>query len=79
MDWAANRWKPPLVLQNSATPHSRAVARISPDLDSAKHPAIQQADAQREKEANRKRYLLVFPAAVIGITVALIIITRRRK
>ncbi|MGJ3257720.1 MAG: hypothetical protein ACFE0K_15510 [Alcanivorax sp.] len=49
------------------------------DDDSAKHPAIQQADAQREKEANRKRYLLVFPAAVIGITVALIIITRRRK
>ena len=32
-----------------------------------------------QKEANRKRYLLVFPAAVIGITVALIIITRRRK
>jgi predicted histidine transporter YuiF (NhaC family) len=49
------------------------------DSATAKHPAIQQADAQREKEANRKRYLLVFPAAVIGITVALIIITRRRK
>ena len=49
------------------------------DDGSAKHPAIQQADAQREKEANRKRYLLVFPAAVIGITVALIIIPRRRK
>ena len=49
------------------------------DSTTAKHPAIQQADAQREKEANRKRYLLAFPAAVIGITVALIIITRRRK
>ena len=49
------------------------------EADSAKHPAIQQADAQREKEASRKRYLLVFPAAVVGITVALIIITRRRK
>ena len=52
---------------------------FSGDSTTAKHPAIQQADAQREKEANRKRYLLAFPAAVIGITVALIIITRRRK
>ncbi|MED5389409.1 MAG: hypothetical protein VX793_11190 [Pseudomonadota bacterium] len=49
------------------------------DENSATHPAIQQADAQREKEANRKRYLLLFPAAVVGITVALIIITRRKK
>ena len=49
------------------------------DSATAKHPAIQQADAQREKEASRKRYLLLFPAAVVGITVALIIITRRRK
>jgi hypothetical protein len=42
------------------------------------HPAIAQADAQREKEAKRKRYLLLFPAAVIAITAGLIIITRRR-
>ncbi len=43
------------------------------------HPAIQQADAHREKEARRKRYLLFFPIAVVGVTVALIVITRRRK
>jgi len=55
------------------------VATYADNDATSKHPAIQQADAQREKEANRKRYLLVFPAAVIGITVALIIITRRRK
>ncbi|WP_235901694.1 hypothetical protein [Alcanivorax sediminis] len=42
------------------------------------HPAIAQADAQREKEARRKRYLLLFPAAVIAITAGLVIITRRR-
>lgn len=42
------------------------------------HPAIAQADAQREKEARRKRYLLIFPAAVIAITAGLVIITRRR-
>lgn len=47
--------------------------------DSGIHPAIAQADAQREKEAKRKRYLLVFPAAVIAITVGLIVITRRKR
>ena len=47
--------------------------------DSDIHPAIAQADAQREKEAKRKRYLLVFPAAVIAITVGLIVITRRKR
>ncbi|MTT51616.1 hypothetical protein F1529_03865 [Alcanivorax sp. VBW004] len=42
------------------------------------HPTIQQADAHREKEARRKRYLLFFPIAVVGVTVALIVITRRK-
>ncbi|MAX57004.1 MAG: hypothetical protein CL537_16065 [Alcanivoracaceae bacterium] len=42
------------------------------------HPAIAAADAQREKEARRKRYLLLFPAAVVVITVGLIVITRRK-
>lgn len=42
------------------------------------HPAIQQANAHREKEARRKRYLLFFPIAVVGVTVALIVITRRK-
>ncbi|MEQ3724919.1 hypothetical protein [Alcanivorax sp.] len=42
------------------------------------HPAIQQADAHREKEARRKQYLLFFPIAVVGVTVALIVITRRK-
>ncbi|MCG8392348.1 MAG: hypothetical protein MI745_04635 [Pseudomonadales bacterium] len=43
------------------------------------HPAIQEANEHREKEKRRKRYLLLFPAAVVGITVALIVVTRRRK
>lgn len=42
------------------------------------HPAIAQAEAQRAKEAKRKRYLLFFPAAVVVITVGLIVITRRK-
>ena len=43
------------------------------------HPDIARADAQREKEAQRKRYLLLFPAAVVIITAGLIIITRRKR
>ncbi|MCK0153531.1 hypothetical protein MWU49_07450 [Alcanivorax sp. S6407] len=43
------------------------------------HPDIARADAQREKEAQRKRYLLLFPAAVVVITVGLIVITRRKR
>ena len=43
------------------------------------HPDIARADAQREKEAQRKRYLLVFPAAVVVITVGLIVVTRRKR
>lgn len=44
----------------------------------AVHPDILRANAQREKEAERKRYLLLFPLAVVGITATLIVITRRR-
>ena len=43
------------------------------------HPDIAKADAQREKEAQRKRYLLLFPAAVVVITIGLIVITRRKR
>ncbi|MZR62516.1 hypothetical protein GQF00_06415 [Alcanivorax sp. DP30] len=47
--------------------------------DSEIHPAIAQAEAQREKEAKRKRYLLLFPAAVIAITAGLILVTRNKR
>lgn len=42
------------------------------------HPAIEQANNHRAKEARRKRYLLFFPIAAVGVTVALIVITRRK-
>ncbi|BAP15099.1 MAG: hypothetical protein AOY29_01420 [Alcanivorax borkumensis] len=42
------------------------------------HPAIEQANTHRAKEARRKRYLLFFPIAAVGVTVALIVITRRK-
>ena len=47
--------------------------------DSAIHPEIQKANAQREKIERRERLLMLFPAGVLGLTVALIIITRRKK
>lgn len=43
------------------------------------HEAIQQADASREQEKQRKRYLLMFPATVVVIIAGLLILTRRRK
>ena len=45
----------------------------------AVHPEIQKADAQLEKAKRRERMLLLFPAGALGITIALIVITRRRK
>lgn len=47
--------------------------------DQAVHPDILKADAQRERAARRERMLLLFPAGALGITIALIVITRRRK
>ena len=47
--------------------------------DQAVHPEVQKADAQREKAKRRERMLLLFPAGALGITIALIVITRRRK
>lgn len=47
--------------------------------DGAVHPEIQKADAQREKIKRRERLLLLFPAGALGLTIALIIITRRGK
>tara|TARA_A100001391_G_scaffold99418_4_gene66110 strand:+ start:1872 stop:2090 length:219 start_codon:yes stop_codon:yes gene_type:complete len=45
----------------------------------AVHPEIQKANAQREKIERRERLLMLFPAGVLGLTIALVIITRRRK
>ncbi|MFP1681439.1 hypothetical protein ACLD0W_02950 [Alloalcanivorax sp. C16-1] len=45
----------------------------------AVHPEIQKADAQREKIKHRERLLMLFPAGALGLTIALIVITRRRK
>ncbi|MFP1677808.1 hypothetical protein ACLD02_03865 [Alloalcanivorax sp. C16-2] len=47
--------------------------------DGAVHPEIQKANAQREKIERRERLLLLFPAGVLGLTIALVIITRRRR
>jgi hypothetical protein len=47
--------------------------------DQAVNPEIQKADAQLEKAKRRERMLLLFPAGALGITIALIVITRRRK
>ena len=47
--------------------------------DQAVNPEIQKADAQLERAKRRERMLLLFPAGALGITIALIVITRRRK
>ncbi len=47
--------------------------------DQAVHPEIQKADAQREQTQHRERMLMLFPAGALGLTIALIVITRRRK
>jgi len=47
--------------------------------DQAVHPEIQKADAQRAQAERRERLLLLFPAGALGLTIALIVITRRRK
>tara|TARA_R110001606_G_scaffold1937_15_gene7846 strand:+ start:13183 stop:13530 length:348 start_codon:yes stop_codon:yes gene_type:complete len=46
--------------------------------DQAVNPEVQKADAQREQIAHRERMLLLFPAAALGITIALIFFTRRK-
>ena len=46
--------------------------------DQAVNPEVQKADAQLEKAKRRER-LLLFPAGALGLTIALIVITRRRK
>jgi len=43
------------------------------------NPEVQKADAQLEKAKRRERLLLLFPAGALGLTIALIVITRRRK
>mgnify|MGYP004268480431 CR=1 FL=1 len=47
--------------------------------DQAVNPEVQKADAQLEKAKRRERLLLLFPAGALGLTIALIVITRRRK
>ncbi len=47
--------------------------------DQAVNPEIQKADAQLERAKRRERMLLLFPAGALGLTIALIVITRRRK
>jgi hypothetical protein len=47
--------------------------------DQAVNPEIQKADAQLERAKRRERMLLLFPAGALGITIALIVITRRRN
>ena len=47
--------------------------------DQAVNPEVRKADAQLEKAKRRERLLLLFPAGALGLTVALIVITRRRK
>lgn len=41
------------------------------------HPEIQKANEQRARAERRQKLLLLFPAAALGITIALIIIKRR--
>ncbi|HEX5678102.1 MAG TPA: hypothetical protein VFX91_09025 [Alcanivorax sp.] len=43
------------------------------------HPEVQKADAELERTKRRERMLVLFPAGALGITIALIVITRRRK
>jgi hypothetical protein len=43
------------------------------------NPEVQKADAQLEKAKRRERMLLLFPAGALGLTIVLIVITRRRK
>lgn len=47
--------------------------------EQAVNPEVQKADAQLEKAKRRERLLLLFPAGALGLTIALIVITRRRK
>lgn len=56
------------------------LAPAAPAQDNgAVNPEVQKADAQREKIKHRERMLMLFPAGVLGLTIALIVITRRRK
>ncbi len=55
-------------------------ALAAPEQDNqAVHPEIQKADAQLERAKRRERLLLLFPAGALGLTIVLIVITRRRK
>ncbi|MBF5053789.1 hypothetical protein ISO4_02391 [Alcanivorax venustensis ISO4] len=47
--------------------------------EQAVNPEVRKADAQLEKAKRRERLLLLFPAGALGLTIALIVITRRRK
>jgi hypothetical protein len=52
---------------------------VTPALaDQAPNPELERLNAQREQILHRERMLLLFPAAVLGITIALIIIKRRK-
>ena len=50
-----------------------------PPADQAVNPEVRKADAQLEKAKRRERLLLLFPAGALGLTIVLIVITRRRK
>jgi hypothetical protein len=54
-------------------------AAAQEQADQAVNPEVQKADAQLEKAKRRERLLLLFPAGALGLTIALIVITRRRK
>ncbi len=54
-------------------------AAAQEQADQAVNPEIQKADAQLEKAKRRERLLLLFPAGALGLTIVLIVITRRRK
>ncbi|MEQ8259879.1 MAG: hypothetical protein RH947_06270 [Alcanivorax sp.] len=47
--------------------------------DQAANPEVQKADAQLEKAKRRERLLLLFPAGALGLTIVLIVVTRRKK
>ena len=47
--------------------------------EQAVNPEVRKADAQLEKAKRRERLLLLFPAGALGLTIVLIVITRRRK
>lgn len=46
--------------------------------DQAQNPELQKLDAQREQILHRERMLLLFPGAALGITIALLVFTRRK-